>query len=289
MKLEIDNLHNQKGLTTKEAFIIIPLGKKGDIHTYNLNNGNSIQIDYGATINDTDRRNVITCISLVLNRIGYDQMGLTRQEPLPLLHENGQVMYTTFKMNASKISQLLYGYSGEGRTVAKSLKKASHVQTSINDVSNVFNQIHNVVYKDGAIVFDVANAVVNYMAKTILPFRIKKCLLHKNFDFRLSYYIETNQLKIKGKWYPRPTYKLDDIIVGLSLSGVYRNERTRVDKIAESFKNISRKDKDFPLYVYDEDRKWFYSKHKKGSEKALFEDNEIGEILVKKEEGRRLK
>ncbi len=281
--LQILNLNNQKGLTSKEDIGIVPLGKKGDIKKYNLLSGGVVTMDYGSKINDTDRRNVITCMSLMLERLGYDQLNGVMVNPLVGILPNGQIAYTTFTIKASDVSTLLYGNTREGRLVTKSLKNVAHLMIEVNTngtkkAQNIFNQVSNIVYKNGMITFDVANMMIQTLAETRLPYRKEKTLLHNGFNYRLSFYIETHQYSNNnGKtWYPRQTYNLDDLIEGLALTGTYRNvESIYIDMIQEAFDNICKIDKDFPKYTYDKEKRFFYNKHKKAAEKHLFSESKL--------------
>ena len=274
--LHIQNLDSKKGLTSKEDFGVIPLGDKGEVTPFVLSNGGTVTLDYGASIKDSDRRSALTCISLMLSRLGYEQLNTIIQNPIPMFRDSGQVAYTTFSIKASDISTVLYGKNDEGRLIAKSLKKVAHLQISIDGANgkaqNVFNQMQNIAYKNGMITFDVANILVMHLAETRLPFRLSKTLLHVGFDYRLSFYIETHQYKAGKNWYPQQTYRLDDLLDGLKLRGKYRNsESKQVEVIQKAFDNIASKDDAFPQYRYDDINKWFYNKYKKSASKNLFE------------------
>ncbi len=280
--LNIQHLNNPKGLTSKEDIGIIPLGKKGETRKYNLLSGGMVTMDYGSKINDTDRRNVITCMSLMLERLGYDQTNEVIKDPLVSILPNGQIAYTTFSIKASDVSTLLYGNTREGRLVTKSLKNVAHLMIEVatdetQKAQNIFNQVSNIVYKNGVITFDVANMMIQTLAETRLPYRKEKTLLNNGFDYRLSFYVETHQQSKDGKkWYPRQTYRLDDLIEGLALKGTYRNvESIYIDMIQEAFNNIAKRDKDFPGYIYDKEKRFFYNKHKKGAKQDLFSSSDL--------------
>ena len=223
-----DTLGDSKGLTSSNDLGVFPLGKKGEVKVFEVGDGN-VTMDYGSAIKDNDRRNIITCISYAIKTLGYDNTKKIKAgAKLKQMSDEGQVLYTTFSVKASELSKILYDNTREGRLVAKSLKSAMKITVDVADGKNVFNQLNNIVYKHGYITFSVANFLVNHIASTILPFRIGSTLMHKDFNYRLSFYIETNQYsKGKGKWFPKNTYSLDELLDGLNLRGTYEDRENK--------------------------------------------------------------
>jgi len=275
VSLEVKNLNSySKGITLSAKHPLLPIGKKGICRKFSVNNGAGIVVyDYGSTVNDTDTRSFNTCMSYALNRVGYDQMEeLQHFEPLAIIKEDTkQFAYTTFKIPSGEISEKLYGTSREGRLVAKSLKRIAHVQIDVDNMKNVFTQVRDIVYSDGWITFDVANIIINHIASNRMMYRLESNLLHHGFDNRLSLYVESNQFKIGYKFYPQTTYGLDELVDGLMLRGTYENKESRyIKKIQESFNSIYEKEDNFPQYIYDKDKRFFYNKYKKGADIKLF-------------------
>jgi hypothetical protein len=273
--LRIQLLNKQKYITSKDNFGIFPLGKSGDEFKFETITGSKIIFTYGMSINDSDRRNVITCIAYALARIGFEQIEQIRYAPLSTMKNNGQMAFTTFEIKSSEISTKLYGTSKEGRQIVKSLKKIVHILVDIDDTNNTFTQIQNVAYKNGYIVFDFANILINHLASIRLIFDLEQTLLHSGFDYRLSFYIATHQYGIKNKnqtkWYPKQVYHLCDLIHDLHLQAAYLSQpRRTIQQIEKAFNNLHSKNTNFPIYIYDNQSKFFYNKYKKNANLELF-------------------
>lgn len=273
--LDIQILNNTKAITSKDTLGIFPLGKKGDELKFKSLSGSDVTLYYGMTINDSDRRNIITCISYALNRIGYEQIEKIKNVPLRSIEDSGQISFTTFRIKASCISSKLYKTTREGRQVAKSLKKALHLLVDFNQINNAFTQIQNIAYKNGYITFDIANILINHIVNTRLPFRIGSTIIHTGFDYRLSFYVETHQYRFgyseKKQWYPKQVYHLDKLLNGLRLEQAYTSQPARtIKQIEKAFNNLHLKNENFPKYIYDKDKKFFYNQYKKAADCNLF-------------------
>ena len=273
--LQIQLSNKQKYITSKDNFGIFPLGKSGDEFEFETITGSKIIFTYGMNINDSDRRNVITCIAYALARIGFEQIEQIRYAPLTTMNNNGQMAFTTFVIKSSEISTKLYGTSKEGRQVVKSLKKIVHILVDIDDANNTFTQIQNVAFKNGYIAFDFANILINHFASTRLIFDLEQTLLHSGFDYRLSFYIATHQYGIKNKnqtkWYPKQVYHLCDLIQNLHLQAAYLSQpRRTIKQIEKAFNNLHSKNTNFPKYIYNNQSKFFYNKYKKNADLELF-------------------
>jgi len=275
--LVVQAYNSEKGLTCNKKFGVVPLGKRGDIKRFDVNGGELV-LDYGATITDQDRKTTITCLSMALEAAGFDIVQGLKSEPLAEYDiETNQVLYTTVSLEASKISAKVYkGNIREGRQVRKSLAKIKKLSVDIEidgkrPLGNSFSQIENIAFKDGIITFNVANMLLQFVADNILPFRIQKTLQYSDFTYRLSFLVETNQYQIKGKWFPQQTYSLDFLVDELELRGKYRNkDSVYIKMIQDAFDEMAKKDKDFPRYIYDKDKRFFYNKHKKSADKSIF-------------------
>ncbi len=275
--VDVKVYNSEKGLTCNKKFGVIPLGKKGDIRKFDVNGGELI-LDYGATVNDQDRKTTITCLSMVLEAAGFDTLKELKSEPLDEYDVNtNQVLYTTVSLESSKISAKVYkGNTREGRQVRKSLGKIKKLSIDIEidekrPLGNSFSQIENIALKDGIITFNVANMLLQYVADNILPFRIQKTLQYSGFTYRLSFFVETNQFENNGKWFPRQTYSLDLLVDELELRGKYRNkDSVYIKMIQDAFDEMAKTDKNFPRYICDKDKRFFYNKHKKSADKSIF-------------------
>jgi len=267
----------KKSLTSKDSLGVIPLGKKGEISSFITYTGANVTLDYGASIYDNDMRNVNTCIAHLLSELGFDKLNEVENKPLQTIDEYSQVMFTQFRIKASDISIELYGIKREARNIAKSLEKIAKVMINIDNNKHTFTQVQRVAYDKGYVAFDVSNILINHLSKTRLPFRIKNTLKHQGFDYRLSFYVETHQYSVgkepNQKWYPHQTYSLDELFNGLQISDSGRSSKhlsRTIVKIQDSFNNLHLKDNDFPKYIYDKDKKFFYNKYKKSADINIF-------------------
>ncbi len=267
--------NEHKGLTSRQEWGIFPLGKKGTVKTYAVTENVSTDVEYGATIKDGDRRNIITTLSMAIKSVGFDRINKVIEKPLDIFDDDTmQPLFTPFIVKASELSVLLYKTTREGRQVAKSLKAASQMMLTIHTEKKQnfmsLPQVQNIVYKDGMISFSIYNGLINHLIQNRLPFRIAKTLLYLGFTYRLSFYIETNQYPKNGNWFPKNTYSLDELLDGLTIRNMYEGREDKlVQKIQEAFNELHSIDSDFPQYKYDKIKKFFYNKYKKGDTLGL--------------------
>ncbi len=276
--LKIFRDQSKKGLGSTDIFTVIPVGKAGDMISFDVDGG-KLSLYWGSNIRDNEIATAIALLSFSLQAFEKDQVDKLRDGyRLPENDENGQPLYIEkISVKGADISAMLNsGNRGLGKRVYKALAHLENMQMKyeLTDTCFTTRLFSRVAYKKGFLSFDISHFLINRIADTFLAFRLAPVLNVKGRVQRLALYIESHQrpggqyIDIDGvkrtKYYPKNEYSLKELIFGLNLNPD-RQESKNVGWIQEDFDTYRDSNSHFPKYTYEPRRKVFESQYKKGS------------------------
>ena len=282
MELKIFRDQNNKGLGTTDLFTVIPVGKKGDEITFDVDGG-KLSLKWGSNIRDNEIATAIALLSFTLQMFKKEQLDELRVgNKLEENDENGQPLFiNSISVKGADASAILNnGDRGLGKRVYTALQHLENLQMSYELRSACFTTrlFSRVAYKKGVLSFDVSHFLINRIAETLLAFRLQPVLQVRGRTQRLALYVETHQRpggKFKGKeseermkYYPKDEYSLEELIFGLNLNpDAEENKLTK--RIQEDFDAYSESNPHFPKYTYEPRRKVFESEYKNSAKRRV--------------------